>query len=236
MDTYIKWERAYRLSKDDGDSNKGINGKGKVKAKGKNKNGRKRDNRWPIKVFVLTFVIACAFSFFSEATVRRMDNLVLAILILLIIIAIGIVFDIIGIAVASASEVPFVSMASKKIRGAKEAILLIKKADQVSNFCNDVVGDICGIVSGAAGGVLIMKIMWADFTSLEESLLSIIISSLIAAVTVAGKALGKSFAISNCDKVVYYTAYFLSLLNEKKESKNRKNNSKGKAVVKAREN
>ncbi len=220
------------MSNDDGDSYD----KEKVRVKAKNKNGKKRDNIWPIKVFVLTFVIACAFSFFSEATIRRIDNLILAVLILLIIVAIGIVFDIIGIAVASASEVPFVSMASKKIRGAKEAIRLIRKADQVSNFCNDVVGDICGIVSGAAGGVLIMKIMWTNFTSLEESLLSIIISSLIAAVTVAGKALGKSFAITNCDKVVYYTAYFLSLLNEKKEGKSGKNNSKGNGVMKAREN
>lgn len=232
------------MSKDDGDSYKSIGYKEKAKIKGKNKNGNKNGNRngkkhddmWPIKVLVLTFVIACAFSFFSEATIRRMDNLILAILILLIIIFIGIVFDIIGIAVASASEVPFVSMAAKKIRGAKEAIRLIRKADQVSNICNDVVGDICGIVSGAAGGVLIMKIMPTDFTSLEESLLSIIISSLIAAVTVAGKALGKSFAITKCDKVVYYTAYFLSLLNEKKEGKSGKNDSKGNAVMKAREN
>jgi Hemolysins and related proteins containing CBS domains len=165
-----------------------------------------------------------------------MSNLIVAALILFVIILIGIVFDIIGIAVTSASEVPFVSMASKKIRGAKEAIRLIRKADQVSSFCNDVVGDICGIISGAAGGVLTLKIIGTDFTTLEESLLSIIISSLIAALTVAGKALGKSFAIINCDKVVYYTAYFLSLLNEKIDVLNGKKNSKGNAVMKAREN
>jgi CBS domain containing-hemolysin-like protein len=104
-------------------------------------------------------------------------------------------------------------MASKQIRGAKEAVQLLKKADQVSSFCNDVVGDICGIVSGATGGVLIMRIIWTSSLLLEQSLLSIIISSLIAAFTVAGKALGKSYAIENSNKVVYYTAYFLSLLN-----------------------
>lgn len=236
----------WRLSKDDGGPYKSSNGKGKakkdtkIKIKGKNngkngKNGKKRNNGWPVKVFILTFVIACAFSFFSEVTIRRIDDLILAVFILLFIVSIGVVFDIIGIAVASASEVPFVSMASKKVRGAKEAIRLIRNADQVSSFCNDVVGDICGIISGAAGSVLIMKIAWTNSVSLEESLLSIIISSLIAAITVAGKALGKSFAITNSNKVVYYTAYFLSLFN-RDERLSGKKSSQSNAFMKAREN
>src|SRR5690554_1632429 len=70
---------------------------------------------------------------------------------LIVIIIIGVVFDIIGIAVTAASEVPFLSMASKKKRGAINAVRLIRKADQVSSFCNDVVGDICSIISGSAG-------------------------------------------------------------------------------------
>lgn len=237
------------LSKDDGspyksnDDKKGVNrrknGKnGKINNKN-GQNGKKRNGYkgWPLKALVLTFVIACTFSFFSEVTIRRLNNLLVAVLILLFIISIGVVFDIIGIAVASASEVPFISMASKKVRGAKEAIYLIRRADQVSSFCNDVVGDICGIVSGAAGSVLLMKITWMNFmnsVSLQESLLSIIISSLIAAITVAGKALGKSFAINNSQKVVYYTAYLLSLF-DRNEVSNGKKSSQWNVFMKARE-
>lgn len=190
------------MSKDDNYSNK-------------NKNNKKR-KFWAIKIFILTFFIACLFSIVSEAVIINIGNLLLAVLTIFVIILIGIIFDIIGIAVASASEIPFISMASKKIRGAPEAIHLIRNADQVSSFCNDVVGDICGIVSGAAGSVLVMKTMWTGSLLSQQGFLSIIISSIIAALTVGGKAYGKTIAIKNHQKVVYYTACFLSLLTDRK--------------------
>lgn len=189
------------------------------------KNGRKnnkRSNFWPVKVFVLTFIIACIFSVVSEITIRNMDSLVLALITLFVIILIGIIFDIIGIAVASADETPFISMASKKIYGAKEAIRLVRNADQVSSFCNDVVGDICGIISGAAGSVFILKSAMTGSLLFEESILSIIISSLIAAITVGGKAMGKSIAINKSHDVVYYTALFLALFNRTENKKKKK--------------
>lgn len=46
-------------------------------------------------------------------------NLVMAFVILSIFILIGVVFDIIGVAVTSASETPFHSLSSQKKRGAK---------------------------------------------------------------------------------------------------------------------
>jgi hypothetical protein len=213
------------LSKDDSDVNSNNNNRNSKNHKN-GKNGRKsnrKTNLWSVKVFILTFVIACVFSFVSEATIRNLNSLLLAVITLFVIIFIGIVFDIIGIAVTSAEETPFISMASKKIHGAKEAIHLLRNADQVSSFCNDVVGDICGIVSGAAGSVFIMKSALAQSLLFEESLLSIIISSLIAALTVGGKAIGKSIAINKSHEVVYYTAIFLSLFRCKnRNAKNKK--------------
>ena len=68
----------------------------------------------------------------------------------------SIFFDIIGIAATAAEEVPFHSMASKKQDGAKWAIILIRNADRVSSFCNDIIGDICGVLSGAVSTYIII--------------------------------------------------------------------------------
>ncbi|MGI6188495.1 MAG: Mg2+ and Co2+ transporter CorB [Caldicoprobacteraceae bacterium] len=210
------------MSKDDSDLSNNKNNRRSKNHKNGRKNNKKTINLWSVKVFILTFVIACVFSLVSESTIRNINSLLLAIITLFVIILIGIIFDIVGIAVASADETPFISMASKKIHGAKQAVHLVKNADHVSSFCNDVVGDICGIVSGAAGSVLIMKSTLAQSLLFEESLLSIIISSLIAALTVGGKAIGKSIAINKSHQVVYYTALFLSLFDGTKNTKNRK--------------
>ncbi len=98
-------------------------------------------NKWALKITILTFLISILFSLFSE-TVLEQSDILSALLILLVIIVIGIVFDIIGVAVTASSEVPFLSMASRKIPGAKQSITLIRSAHLVSSICNDVVGDI----------------------------------------------------------------------------------------------
>ena len=72
--------------------------------------------------------------------------MVAAFIVLLLIVFLGILFDIIGVAVMSANEKPFHSMAAKKLPGAVEAMKLLRSAEKVSSFCNDVVGDICGVV------------------------------------------------------------------------------------------
>lgn len=182
------------------------------------KKTRRRTSFWVLKITLLTFIIAYLFSVFSEVFVRRLNSILFAGLSMFIIIIIGVLFDMIGIAVTSASDTPFVSMASKRIRGANQAIRLVKNADQVSSFCNDVVGDICGIVSGATGSILVVKLLSMGF-SLEHSILSIIISSLIAAFTVAGKAVGKVIAIRNNQSIVYFAGYLLSFFNSDERKK-----------------
>ena len=76
--------------------------------------------------------------------------------VVLVIIITGVVFDVIGIAVTAADETPFNSMASKKIRARQS--LAAAERPQVSSFCNDVVGDICGVVSGVAGTSIVWGI------------------------------------------------------------------------------
>lgn len=178
---------------------------------------RPKRSLWVAKLVLITFLIGCLFSFISGTLMRDIGNVWVALLIILFIILIGVIFDIVGVAVTAASIVPFISMNSKKIRGAKTAMMLIKNASKVGAFCNDVVGDICGIISGAAGGILVYKVIEYG---LPVDIASVIISSLIAAVTVAGKAFGKTFAIEKSQKIVFIAAVAASLVYREKDKCN----------------
>lgn len=168
--------------------------------KNNNKKNRAKDNKkWVLKITFLSLFISGGFSLFSNMLLNEV-NMLVAFILLAIIIIIGIVFDVIGIAVTAADEIPFHAMASKRIKGAKTAINLIRNADRVSSFCNDVIGDICGIVSGSAGIIIAEKILEA-FKS-TNSLISVGIGAIVAAVTIGGKSTGKTFAMNNSNEIV----------------------------------
>lgn len=114
-------------------------------------------------------------------------------MILTLFISLGIVFDILGVAVTAADEKPFHSMAAHREKGAREALSLLKNASHVSSVCNDVVGDICGIVSGTTAAVIVVQLQRA--LSTRTVLLSVGVTALISGLTIGGKALGKTFAI-----------------------------------------
>ncbi|MDR1619850.1 MAG: hypothetical protein LBS18_04215 [Clostridiales bacterium] len=153
------------------------------------------------------------FSLFSETTLLEV-SLPIALLVLVVIISVGILFDVIGIAVTCEDIMAYSAMASKKISGAREAIKLVQNAGTVSNICNDVVGDICGIVSGAMGAAISMKIM---FSNMSDLALGICISSLTAAFTVGGKALGKRVAMKQSHKIVFSLGKLFSLFSRKEK-------------------
>lgn len=148
-----------------------------------------------------------------------------AFIILIIIILLGILFDIIGIAVTASDEKPFHSMAANKVEEAKHAIKLIKNAGQVSNFCNDVIGDISGIVSGSAGTIIIYNLI-NKYNIKNGTILSIIITALIASFTVGGKAVGKEIAINNSEKIIFKMAKVLNFLENNFKIKLFKNQTK----------
>lgn len=165
------------------------------------------DKMWVIRIIFLTFFISAGFSFVSEVLLRNVEVLV-AFIILIIIIMTGILFDILGVAVTAADETPFHSMSSRKMDGAKMSVYLIRNAGKVSNICNDVIGDICGVVSGAAGAVIAGK-MLSMAESYEKTILAIGMSAIISALTVGGKAIGKHYAISRCNGIVYIVGYII---------------------------
>lgn len=175
--------------------------------KKKEKSSKEKVNyNWIIKITLLAFVISFVFSSISENVIPNV-NIFIGILLVIIFIAIGVVFDMIGIAVTSADEKPFHSMSAQKIRGANVAVMFIKNADKVSSFCNDVIGDICGVVSGTAGAAIVYRIFSgkAQYGWIEAA-----VGGLIAALTVGGKAFAKRFGMNNSNFIIYHVGLFFS--------------------------
>lgn len=175
---------------------------------------KKKRNNWPLIVTILAFTISLLFSFMSESVMPKV-GIIVGIMILILFIFIGIIFDMIGVAVTSSNEEPLHAMSSKKIKGAKKAVSFKKNADKVSSFCNDVIGYICGIISGSAG-VSVAKGLASTF-NLNIFYTGLIVTALIAALTIGGKAFCKRIAIDNNHKIVYMTAKVISKFEKKKK-------------------
>lgn len=165
------------------------------------KKGKKSNLRWVITIFLATILVSGTISFTSSALMAS-SGMAVAFLILLFIILMGIIFDVIGVAVTTAEERPFHSMAAKKVPGASECIMLLRRADRVASICNDVIGDICGVVSGTAAATIAGQIL-ASFQGSGEQVINLLLSALVAGLTVGGKAVGKSVAMNSATPIVF---------------------------------
>ena len=174
------------------------------------KRERNKHIKWVITIFFSTILISGAISLVSDA-VMEVSGVIVAFLILLAIVFVGIIFDIIGMAVATADEKPFHSMASRKVMGAQEAIRLLRNAERVSSICNDVVGDICGVVSGSASATIAARIL-GNFEFSWPQMISLLMSALVAGLTVGGKAIGKTFAVNSCTQIVHFAGRLIHTL------------------------
>jgi len=166
-----------------------------------------------LSIFIWTFVLAVVFSLLSE-TVLRSSTLALAGAVLVLIVLIGILFDIIGLATATADRITLNAMAAKRVPGARQGLRMVRNAPRVTAICNDLVGDICGTVSGAAGAAIVLRIGlthagWVvspggyPSGDLTHGIWTVLMVALVAAVTVGGKAAGKNVAIARADEIVF---------------------------------
>lgn len=180
-----------------------------VQTKNKEKIRKERvDIKWVIKIIIITFVISYSLSFISQMTIPKL-SIFGGIVVTLIFIFIGILFDIVGVAVTSADEKVFHSMNSRRVFGAKVAVKFKKNADKVASFCNDVIGDICGIVSGAASSTIAVGI--AEKFGYDLLFVSLTVAAIAASLTIGGKAVGKSFAMNKSDIILYEFAKLVSI-------------------------
>ncbi|MDC3414438.1 hypothetical protein NC797_12485 [Aquibacillus sp. 3ASR75-11] len=190
----------------------------------------KKSLKFSISIAVITFVLAAIFSVVSSSVLGEVVWIA-GLVIVFIIVLIGVIFDMLGTASAAANEPPFHAMAAEKVPGAKQAIAIVRNAERVASFCNDVIGDISGIVSGTASAIVVIQLANV-FGNSEGSatyiVLSVLMTSLVAALTVGGKALGKYFAIHSSTQIIFYAGKILAILEEKLKIKILSQDKKGK--------
>jgi len=195
--------------------------------------------RWSIFISIATFLLAC---FFSVSSTILLEGFAwgAGMLVVLVLIVIGIVFDMMGIASTAAKETPYHAMAAERVPGAKKAIQIVRNADRFSSFCNDVIGDIVSVISGTAAAIVVLKL--ASTGGLEHSVwhtvISVLFSATVSAMMVGGKALGKSYAIHHANSIVLWIGKIIYLLerrlgirifngkNDKKKTANGKRGNK----------
>ena len=191
------------------------------------KEEKRKTRNWVITIFFATILISATISLVSDLVMEN-SSMIVAAIVLLLIVFICIIFDIVGMAVATADEKPFHAMAARKVIGAKECIMLLRNAERVSSICNDVVGDICGVVSGSASATIAAQIL-SNFELSFASVVPLLLSSLVAALTVGGKAVGKGIAVANCTDIVYHAGQIIHALTHVKDPfRRRKQNKKKK--------
>ncbi len=182
------------------------------------KNKTKNDSseiKWFIIVAVLSFVLSIFFSFISAVAISKL-SIIPAVIMLLLVIFIGVLFDLIGVAITVAKESDFNAMASKKIPGAKTSIKLIKNSGKVANICADVIGDIAGVLSGAISALIAMKITEKFNMTFD---MQFIISALVASLTIGGKALGKGIAQRNSTPIIKVVGKILRIFGKENSKK-----------------
>ena len=184
------------------------------------KTERKKTARWVVTIFLVTIFVSGAITLISDE-IMSSSGIITSFSILLVIVFIGIIFDVVGVAVTSADEAPFHSMAARKVPGAMESIRLLRNAERVSSICNDVIGDICGVVSGSASATIAAQLV-AKLSFSWPMLFGLLMSAFVSGVTVGGKAIGKTFAVNSSTTIVHFVGKTIAFLHGGKRSTNSK--------------
>ena len=177
--------------------------------------------RWPLIVLLTALCLSLSFGVASQYALSG-AGIAVSIIVIVVFIIITILTDMIGVAVTVANLQPFRAMASKKVRGAKESIKLIKNAEKVASISADVLGDICSILSGTAGATLTVMFVSNQTNQFLTVLIASAVSAVIAALTIFGKAMGKKYAMTKSEKIVLILGKIASLFHFQKHLKKTK--------------
>lgn len=174
-------------------------------------NKNKTEWNWIFKVVLISFTLSIIMSYVSTTTIPNI-NIIAGTVVTLLFIGLGILFDIIGVAVTSADEKVFNSMSARKIKGASLAVKMKKSAPKVSSLCCDIVGDTCGIISGTATATIATNL--SKITNINILLVTLLSSAIAASLTIGGKAIGKSFAMNKSNIILYEFAKIISIFDK----------------------
>ncbi|MCL2598569.1 MAG: hypothetical protein FWD76_01485 [Firmicutes bacterium] len=179
---------------------------------------KRKFDKWILKAFVLAFVLTLVFATISD-TVLLDAGWILAIVVIAVLMVVTVFFDMIGTAVMIADPVPFHAMASKRVKGARNALRVIKAQNMVTSICSDIIGDIGGILSGALGVGLAITLL-SEKGAWYDPYLSIFVSACIASLTIALRAFVRGIAKKRSQKIVWRMG--LMMIPFVSESKNKK--------------
>ncbi len=150
-----------------------------------------------VRFAILAFVVALLVTWPTQSAALGWPVLA-ALPVLLLIILLGVAFDIVGVAATRAHETPFHARSASKRPGARKAIQLVREADRVATICSDVVGDIAGTLSGALAAGLALRAEPA-----ARGLGAILAVALVSAVTIGLKSAAKGLAVRKADAIVW---------------------------------
>lgn len=172
--------------------------------------GNKNRRRWISKIIIWTFFLSLFFNGVSQSLMEGL-GFIGSLVILLFIILTGVAFDIVGVAATAAKMAPLNAQGAKKVSGAKQALNLARNSQQVASFCNDVVGDICGILSGSAAAAIVFNL---PFKNVSQRYIIIATMAVVASLTVGGKGLGKNLAINYSTEILMFAGKIIGFFQK----------------------
>ena len=186
----------------------------------------KNSTKWAIKVFVLSISLSIIFSLFSQSLLPSLSPF-FSIFVIVFFVFVSVIFDMVAVAFTSINKEQLDKF--KNENGYVMAVKLCERADKVASFGGDVVGDICGILSGAGGVSLVVNMNIQDANL--NLLVTCLVSSLIAGITIFCKAIMKTYALQNCEQIaimtgVYLEASFFNRMRKKRQEKKHKRKKK----------
>ena len=162
--------------------------------------------RWAFKIFILSISLSIVFSVISQSLFPRLSVFV-SLFVIAFFVFVSTVFDMVAVAVTSANTQNLANYQNEKEY--KTALKLVENTEKIASFCGDVVGDICSILSGAGGVSLVINMGITDPN--VDFIITCLVSSLIAGLTIFCKAIMKTYAVKNAEKVVLKTASIMSV-------------------------
>lgn len=157
--------------------------------------------RWAIKMFMIAICMSLFFGFISQTLLTKM-GIIVASLCIIVFIFFNVLFDWLGIAVASADYDVFEKWKREGIKGATIGLALCKNSEKMCSFCADVVGDICSTLCGAGGACIVASITSGTINNNTITLTAITVSAFIAGITIFFKAIMKEMALKKSNSII----------------------------------
>ncbi len=181
-------------------------------------NGAKK-YRWAINMFVIAICMSLFFGFISQTLLSSM-GVIIASICICIFIFFNVLFDWLGIAVASADYEVFEKWNKEGVKGSSIGLSLCKNSEKMCSFCADVVGDICSTLCGAGGACIVATLTSSTLNKNIILFTSIMVSAIIAGVTIFFKAIMKEMALKKSNKIILKLGVLLenTIYREKKKN------------------